>query len=228
MALSDKKLWNSLEVAKLCASILTPLILFWLAHSVNESIHDADEARERAAIQSQEAQQALEKELRIAETKQAAVQKFSRYIYDRRSRSALLLSALRRHADSPISESLQEVIRRKQQYDEAYFRWNSNHQANLLLVRQVLGSSKYSNFEGMVEFRLVKNTFTPIDQCLTNAYDHTIRDGDPRPILNECKASELIQRALDCGYAITDELFRLSSQEERHEISSSIVNSRCP
>ncbi len=80
----------------------------------------------------------------------------------------------------------------------------------------------------MVEFRLVGQTFSPLDGCLTRAYDASIRNKDPRPILKECNASELIQRALDCGYAITDELFKLSSPSGQSQESLSIVDSRCP
>ena len=85
-----------------------------------------------------------------------------------------------------------------------------------------------TNFEGMVEFRLVKNTFTPIDNCLTKAYDASIRGQDARPILKECKSGELIQRSLDCGYAITDELFKLSGGHGSVDGSESILDQMCP
>jgi hypothetical protein len=97
-----------------------------------------------------------------------------------------------------------------------------------LLVRQVLGATSYSNFESMVEVRLVGKTFAPIDSCLTQAYDLAIRAKDPRTTLAECRATELIQRALDCGYAITDELFKLSGPGGRPQEAESIVDSRCP
>ena len=80
----------------------------------------------------------------------------------------------------------------------------------------------------MVEFRLVAKTFSPIDRCLTQAYDLAIRGKDSRPMLKECRATELIQRALDCGYAITDELFKLSGPTGKAQESESIVDARCP
>jgi hypothetical protein len=209
--------WNSLEITKILISLMTPVFLFWLGYVTNESIRDTEQARlqiEKARIESQE--------------KQAAVQQFSKYIYERRARAELLASALKRHARAPNPESLKEVIDRKRFYDEAYFNWNANHQANLLLVRQILGSEKYSAFESLVEFRLVGKIFRPIDSCLTKAYDAAIRDIDPIPILKECNSGTLMQQALDCGYAITDELFKLSGAVIDENDAVSIVDERCP
>lgn len=134
--------WNSLEVAKLAASLLTPLLLFWLGYETSQSIQRSEELRED-----------LQKQQRLEQTRQSAVQSFSKFIYERRARAELLASALKRHASSPTLESRAEVVERKKLYDKAYFRWNSNHQANLLLVRQVLGSEQYSDFESIVDER---------------------------------------------------------------------------
>ena len=209
--------WNTLEVAKLVTSVLTPLLIVWLAYVVDDTVRDAELIRQRA-----------EDERIQAETRQTAVREFSTFIYERRSRSALLLSALLRHAQDPVAESRQEVVERKRQYDEAYFRWNSHHQANLLLVRQILGSSEYSDLEAFVEFRLVRAVFWPIDRCLTDAYDATIRGRDPTAILAKCEASKLIQRALDCGHAITGELFGLSNNKRTSGgASTQTLSARC-
>ena len=224
----SKSPWNSLEIARLLASLLTPVLVVLLGFQINSSFRTADAAREQAAQAAQRAQKELEAGRLQSQARQDAVTNFSRFIYERRARSELLASALKRHAESPTEDSRKEVLDRKRLYDDAYFNWNASHQANLLLVRQVLGSDRYSAFEGMVESRLVGQTFSPIDGCLTRAYDASIRSKDPRPILKECHASELIQRALDCGYAITDELFKLSSPSGRSQESLSIVDSRCP
>ncbi len=213
----SKSPWNSLEVAKLIVGLLMPLALAVIGYYVNNAFRLADEAKKE-----------LEETKQLAQTRQAAVGNFSRFIYERRTRSELLHSSLRRHANAPTADSRKELIERKRLYDEAYVNWNANHQANLLLVRQILGSTSYSDFEGMVEFRLVAKTFSPIDGCLTQAYDLAIRGSDPRPTLKECHATELIQRALDCGYAITDELFKLSGPAGKAKESASIVDARCP
>jgi hypothetical protein len=209
--------WNSLEIAKLFASLITPVLVLILGYQINKSFREADDAR-----------QDLEKTRIESQTRQSAVLNLSRFIYERRVRAELLASGLRRHSESPTAESKREILERKRQYDDAYFTWNASHQANLLLVRQVLGSDRYSQFESMVEFRLVKQTFTPLDKCLTRAFDATIRGQDARPLLNECNASNLTQRALDCGYALTDVLFRLSSPSGNKEEALAIVNQRCP
>ncbi len=224
----SKSPWNSLEVAKLLTSLLVPLALVVIGYLINSGFRSADVARSEAIRQSEKLQKELEGARQTALTRQAAVGNFSRFIYERRVRSELLHSALRRHADAPTNDSKIELIERKRLYDEAYVNWNASHQENLLLVRQILGATSYSNFESMVEFRLVAKTFSPIDSCLTKAYDIAIRGKDPRPSLTECRASELIQRALDCGYAITDELFKLSGPNAKPEEAKSIVERRCP
>jgi hypothetical protein len=223
-----KNPWNSLEIAKLIVGLLTPLFVFVLGYQVNSSFRAADTRRAEALEQNQKLQRELEESKQLAQTRQAAVANFSRFIYERRVRSELLHSALRRHAESPTEDSRRELLERKRLYDEAYVNWNASHQANLLLVRQILGSASYSSFEGMVESRLVSQTFSPLDQCLTQAYDLAIRGEDPRPILKACEAKALIQRSLDCGYAITDELFKISGSSERTEGSVSTLDSRCP
>ena len=202
--------WNSLEITKLGISVITTGSLFVLAYLINDSIREAERERIRS------------------ENQQAAVQEFSRFIYERRSRSALLLSALRRHAREPVAESLREIVERKRAYDDTYFDWNGHFQSNLLLVRQVIESSGHSRFEALVEDRLVKNIFTPIDRCLTDAYDLAIRGRNPSSLLIECGASELIQRALNCGYGITDELYRLSGNGPIREPSDVTLNLWCP
>lgn len=228
MSESNKNPWNSLEVAKLIISLLTPLLLFWLAQIANNSIRASEIARQLEAEKARKAQAELAELQRKAEARQIAVQQFSKFIYERRSRASLLASALKRHSKAPIPESKTEIIERKRLYDEAFFKWNANHQANLLLIRQILESSEYSNFEAMVEFRLVKNTFTPLDECLTKAFDASIRGQDARPILEEYKCGELIQRSLDCGYAITDQLFKLSGGHGSADDAKSILDQRCP
>ena len=220
--------WNSLEVAKLVVGLLMPLALAVIGYLINSGFRSADEARAEAIRQAERSQKELEGARQLAQTRQAAVGNFSRFIYERRARSELLHSALRRHADAPTEDSRKELIERKRLYDEAYVNWNASHQANLLLVRQILGATSYSNFESTVEFRLVAKTFAPIDNCLTRAYDLAIRAKDPRPTLAECRATELIQRALDCGYAITDELFKLSGPGGKPQEAESIVDARCP
>jgi len=228
MNADGKSTWNSLEIAKLVVGMLTPILVFILGYQVNRSFREADVARIAAAEKSQQLQKELDSARRTAETRQTAVSNFSKFIYERRVRSELLLSALQRHSTNPVEQSLKEIVERKRLYDDAYVLWNANHQANLLLIRQLLGSQTYSDFEGMVEFRLVKNTFTPLDSCLTQAYDLAVRGKDPRQLLKSCRATELIQRSLDCGYAITDELYKLSGAGEHADSAVSIVGSRCP
>jgi hypothetical protein len=162
-------------------------------------------------------------QLRLAaESRKAAVQNLSRYVYERRARAEMLASSFRRGA------SKDEIRERKKSYDETYVKWNSNHQANLFLVRDVLQEDQYSYFEQVVEFLLVGQIFAPLDRCLTLAYDAALRDDDPNAILNSCEVGKLLQQALDCGYAITDELYKLSGGSTNQTAAAREISSRCP
>lgn len=102
---------------------------------------------------------------------------------------------------------------------------------NLLLVRSVLGEEQYSDFESMIEFHLVGKIFASLDNCLTKTYDFRIKNNKSgETTLSNCNASELIQQALDCGYALTDELYKLTEQKSKgqREKATSIVYQRCP
>lgn len=201
--------WNSLEVTKVVLSALTPLLIFTLGVALNQSIRSQEEsAREAESLRAR------------SEARQAAVQSLSRFIYERRVRAELLASSLRRNV------SLDEIMQRKRQYDEAYVLWNTNHQANLLLIRQMVGDTYYTEFESLLEFHLVGRILKPLDQCLTAAYDARLTNAKSSGLLEQCSASVLIQRALDCGYAFTDELFRASSGGAHNDASETIA-ARC-
>jgi hypothetical protein len=212
--------WNSLEVTKLIVTALTPALIFIFGLRVNQSVRDserADRVAEEARAQ--------------ADNRRLAVQNLSRFIYERRARAELVASSLRRNA------SIEELTRRKEAYDEAYVSWNSNHQANLLLIRQLLGNEEYTDFERLMEFQLVSRIFNPLDNCLTRAYDARLRKENPVPILDTCltgdaetSARTLVQAALDCGYAFTDELFRLSASPgnpDRQDVGTREIEERC-
>ena len=212
-----KKHWNSLEATKIVLALITPILVAIIGFQINRSFREIDEAR-----------QGLEQTRAQSQARQAAVLTLSRFIYERRARAEMLASSLRRYSENHNVDSRIELKERKKQYDEAFVSWNASNQANLLLVRQVLGSDKYSEFEQIVESRLVKKTFKPLDRCLTEAYDVALQGGDARPLLVKGKSSALLQRALDCGYAITDALFRLSGPTGDRERAVNIVERRCP
>lgn len=157
-----------------------------------------------------------------SESRKSAVQNFSRFVYKRRARAEMLASSFRRRAP------LEEIKERKKLYDEEYVQWNANHQSNLFLIREVLAEDKYSYFEHVVEFLLVGKIFSPLDKCLTDAYDAILLEEDAVAILDRCSARDLIQLSLDCGYVITDELFKLSGGYATQPEAALEISDRCP
>jgi hypothetical protein len=104
----------------------------------------------------------------------------------------------------------------------------SNHQANLFLVRDVLGESQYSYFENVIEFSLVSRIFLPLGTCLTSSYDAKMHGEDAALAMSASKARNLIQQALDCGYAITDELYKISTGVTDQSRAANEISRRCP
>ena len=215
------RVWNSLEITKLLAEALLPIVLLIVGNQFNQSVREAEaEARKTEAARA------------AAAARQTAVESMSRFIYDRQARAALVVSSLLRN--SPLDE----LRERKKNYDETYIAWNANQQSNLLAVRQLLGESRsYTPFEELMENRLANGILAPLDACLTAAYDQRLQARDPLPILDQCNVSgrrvpakALLQAALDCGYTFTDELFKLSERptDARSQANATVeITRRC-
>ncbi len=201
--------WTWLEVTKVVLGLLTPIAVLYLTFSAQGVVRDRESTQLR----------------------QERVQSLAEDVYSRRVRAELLASALRRHFAEPADESLAEVVERKRAYDEAYAAWNRASQSNLLSIRQLLAADAYSNLESVVESRLVRQGFAPLDTCLTHAYDQAIRGRNAAALLERCDVRRLLQFTLDCGYAITDELYRATELDaaKRAEaaFSSGQIARRC-
>lgn len=201
--------WNWLELTKILTGVLTPITILIITFWINENLRRVDEEN----------------------TRETAVIDLSEVIYSRRVRAELLASGLRRHSTDPSERSLAEVIKRKTAYDEAYVDWNERSQSNLLIVRGILESKVYTALETVVEFQLVGEGFRPLDTCLTVAYDDAIRGRDARETLDACRANELLSFVLNCGYAITDELYaaasRVITDREGSVFQSGQIETRC-
>ena len=196
------KPWNRVEIINIAITGFVPIIILVLGLLFNHRQTQVDDRKD----------------------KQEAVQNVAKSIYERRTRAELLLSSIRRNV------SKEELYLRKNQYDEAYFKWNRDHQANLLIVRSVIDETSYSHIESVIEFNLVSNIFKPLDRCLTNGYDHRIVSGESgEDILKKCGANYLLRMALDCGYAITNELHKVTSSVTEFQIekSNSIISTEC-
>ncbi len=170
-------------------------------------------------------QQTKDIELARQETvaRKTAIQNLSRYIYERRVRAELLASSVRRSA--PVDE----LRERKRNYDDSYVRWNTDNKANLFLVRDILKETEYTFIESVIDSRLVSDALAPLDACITKAYDLALSSKNAEAVqaLDQCSAKQLLQLTLDCGYAITDELYKLTSGATTQLISQSEINKRC-
>jgi hypothetical protein len=131
----------------------------------------------------------------------SAIHEFTKLVYERRERTALLYSALKRDASDA------EITDRKTKYDEVYVKWASNEQSNLFFIRTALKDKSYNEFEQTVEQNLVP-IFRKLDGCLTTGYDNFKKKSAPF-FPKDCDPGKDLQTALDCSYAITDELFKL-------------------
>ena len=138
-----------------------------------------------------------------ATQRQEAIKLMSNLIYERRTRAGMVVSSLRRLADT------EELKHRKRLYDEVYVDWNKNVRLNLFVIREVMGEKALSVFEQDFEELLVR-PLSQIDNCLTSAYDLKLAGKEPLPILEICQMAMLHQLVLDCGATFTNEVYKLT------------------
>jgi hypothetical protein len=155
-----------------------------------------------------------------------SIEEFNNLLYARRTRAGMLYTALKRNA------AKDELAQRKREYDTAFAEWNSRLQTTLFSIRRVTGSDAYSYFESLVETDL-RGPFSLIDTCLTDAYDASIGVKSKREY--KCDTGRLLKAALDCSYAMSDELFKFvvigrtetSDGESRTPEASLEISVRC-
>jgi hypothetical protein len=138
-----------------------------------------------------------------SQQRQEAIKLMSNLIYERRTRAGMVVSSLRRLADT------EELKHRKRQYDEVYVDWNKNVRLNLFVIREVMGERQLSVFEQDFEELLVR-PLSQIDNCLTSAYDLKLASKDPLPLLEACQMAMLHQLVLDCGATFSNEIYKLT------------------
>jgi hypothetical protein len=138
-----------------------------------------------------------------ATQRQEAIKLMSNLIYERRTRAGMVVSSMRRLADT------EELKHRKRLYDEVYVDWNKNVRLNLFVIREVMGEKALSAFEQDFEELLI-HPMSLIDNCLTKAYDMKLGGQDPLPVLEACQMPMLHQLVLDCGATFTNEVYKLT------------------
>jgi hypothetical protein len=191
--------------------VLTGVVGFFLSWSFNEK------AKERDRIYNAREREIAEAKI-FSEASVKAVQDFSRAVYARHTRAMMLLSSLRRKAPP------EELRERKKLYDEAFVDWGVNQQANLLEIRRLTKSIRFTSFENTVEKRFMP-LLTNLDNCLTKAYDESTRKGTPDSILGSCKANELLNETLNEGYDLTNSLYEYVAEEIQRTGTPNLVGS---
>lgn len=149
----SKSHWNSLEIAKVLIAATVPISVFVAGATIANSTKRQEEVR----------------------SKWEAIGQLSHSALERRSRSELLGSAVRRQAKAPHDSGLAEVLTRKQAYDETYVAWNANIGKHMLALRRATNDNEYTILESKLQRSLVNATFRPLDACLTAAFDEVIR-----------------------------------------------------
>jgi predicted nucleic acid-binding protein len=203
-----KSPWNSLEAAKLIVAALIPISVFLAGVFISQAAKKHDEAT----------------------AQMNAISQLSRSALERRSRSELLASAMRRHAEAPIAESLAEVQVRKLAYETAYVEWNANLDRHMLTLRHASNASEYSTLEGHLQHSLVNQVFKPLDACLTDAFDKTIRkmEKEAGEALKACGVSKLLEWSLTCTYDISYVAYQAVRNASKKDAASPANAFRCP
>lgn len=152
----------------------------------------------------------------------AAARDFAELIGERRTRAALVASALRRRADTD------ELRHRKRAYDEAYLRWNVRIQSAMLQVRELVDAPDYSRIETVIEERLVVRLLSPADACLTDGYDAAIAGRGGAAAWDGCEGDRLRRQTRICGVAITDAIHALSRATLSEDQAIRRIVDACP
>jgi len=202
----DKSIWNSLEMVKILAAILTPIAVAVVGIVINSNIREADKNQQ----------------LKLA------VADISKLVYERYARSIVLRGAIERYSKYPSEGFQQELVREKQKHDDVVVQWNGNIQASLFVIRRLHKSERRTDLERKFERRLVVQSFYPLYKCLDSAYEAALVRLDAPKILNQCKADKLFTRALSCAYSFTDVLFRLSKDQVDQDVINNELNRLCP
>lgn len=137
------------------------------------------------------------------QARRQSIESMVHLVYERRTRAGMVASALKRGAD------IDEVRFRKRAYDEAYVTWNKNIMQDMFAIREITGEHTQSTLEKHMEDGLVA-AMSDVDRCLTKAYDVRLANGDPKPLIEQCRMGDLQQFVLDCGATFTNELYKLS------------------
>lgn len=176
------------------ASIIVGFVLTGILGSYLSTQFQYDMQKRQRALQQQ--QQDYDLALR-------SIESFTNLIYSRRTYAVMLQSALLRNA------SLLEVTQRKRDYDISYIQYNSKLQTALFGIRRATGAMSYSPFEKVCETDL-RRPFSLLDECLTEAYD--VRTGVKASSSLTCDIDNLLRIALNCSYAVSNELYEYAMQ----------------
>lgn len=159
------------DVIHLTTPFLTPLLIIFLSLTVQE----------------------WERNRQLLEKKKEFIQNLSKQLYGRHTRGSLVLSSIGRY-DKPFIEGAKkehkelrkELIKRKEQYDEAFFTWHKEYQANLFLLNEVLTKKDFQIYKDKAEEFSMK-VFTD-DKCITQLYDEKIHNKKATHTLRTCNA----------------------------------------
>ena len=156
------------------------------------------------------------------ETRKAAVQNLSRSIYERRARADMLASSFFRGAQ------LDEIKSGKSYTTKRSCDGTPTIKPISFSFVKFCASMHIRSSRAAWSFTLIDKIFRPLDVCLTQAYDAAVSGNSAMSIVQECQVRKLLQDALDCGYAIADELYKLSSNATIPYRAASEIAARCP
>lgn len=193
--------WNSLEVAKLVVSILTPFTVLWVGYSLTNAQRDADSRRMREKV----------------------AQELSAETFDRLHSIAQFAAALDSKSGALIPSL--DVSEAHKRWHESVVEWGKYRAWNRARILRVLGGNK----EFLDVFGKIHRTnyFAQLDGCVAEAYEAKEQDADPAEILQDCRFASGFQTAEDCVSALSFALMDVASHPKRAESASERVERGC-
>lgn len=172
-----RKVWNSLEAAKLLTAVLTPALILYFGTRI-QSQHRATEDRR---------------------FREAVLQEISRELLRHLANSALLVRAMENPEDSD------ELERRLRLHRESQLWWQVNQPSVGVRIKQVVeGDDELA--EELAFIIRSDALFAHLDGCVEGAREE-LRDGsDPGSVLSDCAAGSLIEQQYRCIASIIETL----------------------
>ncbi len=199
-----KRVWNSLEVAKLLVAMLVPVTLAIAGYVVNATVREGDEARAEAQRKLAEDSKRAEAVTERERGRVAALRTLARSMFAVVARADLIVGTFRAEEYFHSVDRTAEGLRL---YEAAYESYRSDLSINLRELQALAREEwKGGSFEDLIVHLLDVPTLQPLHRCIQRAKNDGLSRTAVKTQIEECGATDLVKHAKDCSRALVAEV----------------------